>query len=534
MMIRRNARKGGQPPRRPPLADDLVRSIPPIFDAFHLEEPKLVFGGGSVSVDPKAGIEAYGPFGIESSGLRTLRVGLIGTGPGIQSFDRFIQRCRGPIPAGFNKRNKPLDPLTYPDFPGCSVDLTFRCNFQTENAELRRTIHEEYFSRAVAHQDAQKKVESVVELLMPELAALTDVDPLPDVVVLLLPDCVERECAALGSAFIGRKLRLSPRERWEKKVQKKSVSSGQMLLEFDFDTGDTEQETKFRGFFNIHHAIKAHAMATGLTTQVVWESTLNDPHLSSVAWNLLAALYYKAGHHPWRLQSLPDQTCFVGVSFFKESPLADSEMQTSLAQVFGAGEGLVLKGERAVIDRKRDKKAHLDETGAENLLKQAIGLYEKHHGGPPHRVVVHKTSRYWPEELRGFRRALGSIYHFDFLTLETLETRFFRIGKRPPLRGTVIQLGPRNYLLYGNGYVPYLRCYPGKRLPRPLEIVEHHGDSPAMTVCREILALTKLNWNSCAFGSGEPITIRFAKSVGRILSELPAGAKPQTRYQFYM
>jgi hypothetical protein len=129
---------------------------------------------------------------------------------------------------------------------------------------------------------------------------------------------------------------------------------------------------------------------------------------------------------------------------------------------------------------------------------------------------------------------LGKIYHYDFLTLDSLGTRFLRIGKKPPLRGTVVHLANRNYLIYANGYVPYLRCYPGKRLPRPLEVVEHHGETPAITVCREIMALTKLNWNSCAFGSGEPITIRFARSVGWILSELPKAVSPQTRYQFYM
>jgi hypothetical protein len=301
-----------------------------------------------------------------------------------------------------------------------------------------------------------------------------------------------------------------------------------------FDTADESESSAQRGFYNLHHALKAHAMRSGLTTQVVWESTLRDPNLSSVAWNLLTALYYKAGNHPWRLQTLPEDTCFVGVSFYKESPYADAEMQTSLAQVFGAGEGLVLKGEKATFDRKRDRKAHLDEAGAESLLSRAIILYDRHHNGLPKRVVVHKTSRYWPEELRGFRKALGSIYHYDLLTLDTLETRFLRIGKKPPLRGTVIQLAPRNYLFFGNGYIPYLRCYPGKRLPRPLEIVEHHGDSPAVTVCREILALTKLNWNSCAFGSSEPITIRFARDVGRILAELPSGESPQTRYQYYM
>lgn len=72
------------------------------------------------------------------------------------------------------------------------------------------------------------------------------------------------------------------------------------------------------------------------------------------------------------------------------------------------------------------------------------------------------------------------------------------------------------------------------RTPHPLEVLEHYGTSPAQDVCREILALTKLNWNSCAFGSSVPITIRFARDVGRILAELPKGAEPKTKYKFYM
>jgi len=70
-----------------------------------------------------------------------------------------------------------------------------------------------------------------------------------------------------------------------------------------------------------------------------------DP--ASTAWNLLTALYYKSGNIPWRLERVPQNTCFVGVSFYKESPHPNADMQSSLAQVFsGAGEGLVLKGER--------------------------------------------------------------------------------------------------------------------------------------------------------------------------------------------
>jgi hypothetical protein len=109
-----------------------------------------------------------------------------------------------------------------------------------------------------------------------------------------------------------------------------------------------------------------------------------------------------------------------------------------------------------------------------------------------------------------------------------------RVGKKPPLRGTVIILSARNYLMYTLGYIPYFRDYPGMRIPQPIEVVEHHGTSPAQDVCREILALTKLNWNSCAFASSVPITIRFARDVGRILTELPKGIEPKTKYKFYI
>ena len=102
------------------------------------------------------------------------------------------------------------------------------------------------------------------------------------------------------------------------------------------------------------------------------------------------------------------------------------------------------------------------------------------------------------------------------------------------MRGTVIELGPRDYLLYTRGYIPFIRMYPGARIPNPLEIVEHHGDSSAELVCREILALTKLNWNTCAFASADPVTIDFSRKVAAILKELPEGIEPVSKYRFYM
>ena len=64
-------------------------------------------------------------------------------------------------------------------------------------------------------------------------------------------------------------------------------------------------------------------------------------------YDLSRQMVFPSGNIPWQLERVPQNTCFVGVSFYKESPHPNADMQSSLAQVFsGAGEGLVLKGER--------------------------------------------------------------------------------------------------------------------------------------------------------------------------------------------
>src|SRR5437016_1963401 len=89
-------RRGGKGSKNPPSAealaatkarreadlDALVEHSPPAFDSLFIEEPKLVFGGNLTSVDPKTGIDQYGPF---LSAKLDVRIGLIGTGGGIDA-----------------------------------------------------------------------------------------------------------------------------------------------------------------------------------------------------------------------------------------------------------------------------------------------------------------------------------------------------------------------------------------------------------------------------------------------------------------
>ena len=514
------------------LTERLIEQAPPTFPSFFIDEPKLVFGDGELCADPKTGISAFGPI---ASGLskRAIRIGIIGTGKGIDAMRAYLDNARTRIEPGLNSKGKLFDTFCFPDFPG--LDKSFRVIFDTD-PRIQRSIPLDYFKNAVTSNNPATRLREVVTIVTTELGALATVEPNPDVVVIVMPPEVEEACKTIGAEFAAMKIRLTPVQKIQRKFEKVRLT-GQELLGLTFDEPDRlDGQT---GYWNIHHALKAHAMSSGLTTQVAWESTLRgqsgnqDP--ASTAWNLLTALYYKSGNIPWQLERVPQNTCFVGVSFYKESPHPNADMQSSLAQVFsGAGEGLVLKGERAVVDRKRDRKAHLSEGGAAQLLSRALATYEAVHQNRPTRVVVHKTSRYWLEELAGFNKALGNISRADFLALEHLDHRFMRCGKEPPLRGTVISLTDTHHVIYTQGYIPFLKTYPGMRIPNPLEIVEHYGDSSAAVICEEILALTKVNWNSCFFGSSVPITIRFAKNVGKILAELPPGVTPQTKYKFYM
>jgi hypothetical protein len=81
-----------------------------------------------------------------------------------------------------------------------------------------------------------------------------------------------------------------------------------------------------------------------------------------------------------------------------------------------------------------------------------------------------------------------------------------------------------------------LRPTPGVHVLAPFEVIEARGDSSYKEICREILALTKLNWNTADFCSGLPITIGFSRNVGQVLKvfEDKEVEQPAQSYRFHM
>jgi hypothetical protein len=204
-----------------------------------------------------------------------------------------------------------------------------------------------------------------------------------------------------------------------------------------------------------------------------------------------------------------------------------------MAQVFThSGEGFVLKGGIASIDYET-KSPHMTSEHAETLMIEIIEQFTSSTNAPPSRVVVHKSSFFSEEELEGFSQAIGNI-PVDYVAIsDRKEFRFLRGGNYPVLRGTMISLTQDTHFLYTHGYSPRLRSYPGHHIPDPL-IIEHHGDMESQTVCKEILGLTKLDWNTTSFNKKLPITLAFSNRVGLILAEFPEDKEMRGHYRFYM
>jgi hypothetical protein len=89
-------------------------------------------------------------------------------------------------------------------------------------------------------------------------------------------------------------------------------------------------------------------------------------------------------------------------------------------------------------------------------------------------------------------------------------------------------------VLYTSGSVPFYEFYPGPYAPQPLGITLQHSEQSAQQHAREILALTKLNWNNSRLDGREPITIRAARSIGTILRHVDADGIVGARYAPYM
>lgn len=470
------------------------------FDAHWLGEPSLKFGAGEAK-DPRAGLLQYGPWSPGDESKHTdIYVGMIGTSQSISAVKRLFTEMETVIP-----REDPEPQRHKPPFPALGTDSPFRASF-TMLDRWKWEMPQSDVELVTDEPTTDKSVETLLDLMEIYIKDLAGDDPPPKVIVISLPPEIEEACTH----------------------------------------PDKSREKMKAGNTDFHDRIKTFGLQYDVPTQLIRPSSLRfhedeGQEKAEVAWNLAVAMLYKSREgHPWKLGYLENDTCYAGISFYRERHGDRSQTRASLAQVFlGTGESFVLRGDPAVKDDATGNN-HLTEESAENIAGQILDQYKRRRrGAEPSRFVLHKTSRFKPEERDGFSRGAGDIDKLDFVTIrEGDPVRLYASGNYPPLRGTVVTpKGTGKHYLYTQGYTPAIRTYPGPRIPAPITVEPDPEvcHSSYEDICREILSFTKLDWNTSDFAKKKPVTIKVARAVGAILAEAQKRnitVKPQ--YYYYM
>ena len=497
------------------------------FKAWYTKEPELIFGNSELNFDPKIGIFNSKPYFEKDSNLipNQIKIGIIGDANSIDFSKEWIDKMCNPI------LNEKENPYLFPYFPGgnkLGVELINKNEWNKElsSRNIENIINEEL---------NMKRIAMASEMFINELELITEQIILPNVIIVALPTILDEYIAP--ATFYTKNIHKQPKYNKFETTLLKYEDSGQKQIG-DFLEGVDVLKVDKERYYNFRRVFKAKVMEleNPIPTQIFrpkrFEKRKGIQIDSEIAWNFFVGLFYKSGGIPWKVNGLEKNTCYVGVSFYKEKESAN--LRSSIAQIFSnTGEGLVLRGKP--FQWEGWGYPHLDEESAFKLLSEAIDLYKKHWKIDPRRIVLHKSSFYDKNELKGFKRAIQNIPLYDFLSFSRTDMRFFRSSKNyPVLRGTTIRLPNNSCLLYIKGFNPYLKTYRGHGIPRPLLISHHFGDSSYGLICQEIMALSRLNWNSAYFCLNNPITIHFAREIGHILSEYNPNKEVQRDYRFYM
>ena len=476
---------------------------------FRIEEPDLFFGGNEKCLDPQVGLLNYGPHGggsLDPEARIKIRAGLIGTNRSLGTTEVWLSRLRNRIQA------EQVTKTEYKgiDFPGLSQDGPLRFGIEIdENCVLK--IDRSFVRRLKEEKSRKKRILMAVQEYCARYDDMLEAHPPPQIILLPIDDALFKLCK-------------DPHRKTEKIIYQQR------------EFGDPDAATA--PLFDFHHYLKAQAAVRGFVTQLLTPGTLvfssRKQSAALIAWNFAVAAYYKATGIPWKLAEIDNETCYIGVSFYQEGEV----MRASIAQVYmRTGESQVIRGEPFEWDQdQRGRSVHLESSQMAEVIRKSVNIYERQRKRLPQRVVVHKSTVFFDEEIEGCERACNNIDELDIIHLPEWNTfrAYHEKYSYPVVRGTTIG-DSQEAMLFSTGYVPALGTYPGPAAPAPLHLTCQRLDTSLETACWDILGLTKLDWNTSTFYRRMPVTIGVSGKVGDIMAEMRAiKESPPNSYKFYM
>lgn len=509
-------------------------------------EPKLTFGYNQKTADPRDGLILFGPY--EPLFPFKVKAGVIATDEGLSAYKEFVTRINKPIFSTKTIYGKLKDDeIARPSFPG--FEAVFGVKW-SPNPEIHKPVLQNIIDKNLLEKQKKKRTQALVELYLEKIVRATNnEDAQVNIWFIVIPRSLYFKCKP-GSA--GKDLSAGTKQFLQRTKQ------GQSALQFPGEENYVEELQRLVDTSSdFHHLLKARLIQEKITTpvQIILDSTLRlrdkyrniemDENMKAhLAWTQSTTMFYKFGNLPWKLSDIRDGVCYLGLVFKKTNQILDSSTVCSAAQMFlKDGDGSVFRGNIGLWQGKNEKEFHLDEPSSHDLLAMALDDYHEKWNKFPNELFVHGRAVFSDDEWKGFQRAISErkaqTNLVGIVIKDTGGFKLFRDVDGEPsnygvMRGMALKVSETEAYLITRGFIPRLNTASSLEIPNPLHIRITRGQANIDTVLKDVLALTKLNYNACIYGDGLPVTLRFSDAIGSILTATDNWKTEQRKFMYYI
>lgn len=302
--------------------------------------------------------------------------------------------------------------------------------------------------------------------------------------------------------------------------------------------------------FDLHDALKLYATDKKVTLQFIEERSVRSTDKCKVLWGLSTALYAKASMGVlWHPQAINNNTAYIGISYAISKEKGICIGCSQLFDSTGTGMRMLLRK----IDSPQFVK-HNPHMGSEEARSMMLALREEYYHCNPtaklDRIVIHKTTPFMQDEISGFIQAFEGVADIELIQIQEFShwkgIKFgvdYKKGAEnyPMDRGSVISLEDDTFLIWTHGCLRHPELGSGnyyrngRGIPTPLVVRRYHGISPGEDLVKEILMLTKMNWNSGdSLYKVLPVTLDFAKVLSRMSKQNEAIYNKAYDFRYFM
>lgn len=306
--------------------------------------------------------------------------------------------------------------------------------------------------------------------------------------------------------------------------------------------------------FHFRNEIKLKLLREKVKSQFVKPQTiLRSEFLGSVLNNFAVGLYAKYGGTPWRLKD-PNfaNTIVLGISFHYVRPTRlDAPERTifgfsEIVDEFGHHIGMTVNPmtlkPQEFKDFYQDRSLFIPSEQIRALVEKSIEKYKKRSEDVvPSKIIIHKTSFYHAEEIKGIKDGLNNSKFKGEYALLHLQNetgyRMYRTDDYKSMRGVLMKPAEENPfgVLWTVGVIPSRYKKEGEwqywekggvriGTATPIGVSLHRESNVSQMdfdyLAEHVLALTKMRFNNVEPGVREPVSTYFARNGGKFMAAI--------------